>query len=441
MSGVFAYGVGVLVIVVGLVVSVALHEIGHMLPAKRFGVRVSQYMVGFGPTLWSRTVGETEYGVKAILLGGYVRMVGMLPTPGAVGNPPVRGWFGRVAQEAREGSQEEILPGQDDRAFYRLSTPKKLTVMLGGPVMNLLIATVLLAIMALGIGSPTPTAAIAAVSPCVAAAGAVKCVAADPKSPAAIAAMKVGDTVTSFDGVAVTSWSQLSGLIQRAGDRTVHVVVRRGGAERTLTVTPALVDRPVVDASGAAVLGKDGTARTEPAGFLGITPKWVLERQPLSAVPTSVGTAVAGTARALWTLPKGVVGVAQSVFGSKPRAQDSVIGVVGIARIAGQVASDGGGDFGLTGQALGLLSLLASLNISLFLLNLIPLLPLDGGHVAGALWEGALRQVARLRGLPRPRPVDVARMMPVKYAVFVLLAGVGVLLIYADIVRPVTLGG
>ena len=434
-----AYLVGVLVMVVGVLASIALHEVGHMVPAKRFGVRVSQYMVGFGPTLWSRTRGETEYGVKAIPLGGYVRLVGMYPPPDAVGNPPVRGWLGRVAQDAREVSAEEIRPGEDDRAFYRLSAPKKLVVMLGGPVMNLVIAAVLLGVVLVGIGVPTPTSTIAAVTPCVPAAGAQECTSSDPQSPAAAAGFADGDVVTSFDGVAITSWTQLSGLIRGAGADAVPVVVERGGAERALTVTPVRVERAVVDSAGVAVLGANGNPRTEPVGYLGVGPEFALQRQPLAAVPAAVGTAVVGTARVVATLPARVVDVAQAAFGTAPRQQDSVIGVVGIGRIAGEVAADGGGSFGLTGQVLTMLSLIASLNIALFVFNLIPLLPLDGGHVAGALWEGARRQAARLRGLPRPRPVDVARMMPLAYGVFVLLAGVGVLLIYADLVRPVSL--
>lgn len=434
-----AYLVGVLVMVVGLLLSIALHEVGHMVPAKKFGVRVSQYMVGFGPTLWSRTRGETEYGVKAIPLGGYVRLVGMYPTPDAVGNPPVRGWFGRVAQDAREASSEEIHPGEDHRAFYRLSAPKKLVVMLGGPVMNLVIAFVLLGVVLVGIGIPTATSTVSVVTPCVLAAGSQECTSADPQSPAVAAGLAAGDVITSFDGVAVDSWEQLSGLIRGAGGETVQVVVERGGSPQTLTVSPELLERPVVDASGIAIVEADGTTRTEPVGYLGIGPKYALQRQSVSAIPAAVGTAVVGTAAVVVALPARVVDVAQSAFGSQARSKDSIIGPVGIGRIAGEVAADGGGDFGLTGQVLTMLSLLASLNIALFVFNLIPLLPLDGGHVAGALWEGARRQVAKVRGLPRPRPVDVARMMPLAYGVFILLTGVGVLLIYADIVRPVTL--
>ena len=434
-----AYLVGVLVMVVGLLLSIALHEVGHMVPAKKFGVRVSQYMVGFGPTLWSRTRGETEYGVKAIPLGGYVRLVGMYPTPDAVGNPPVRGWFGRVAQDAREVSSEEIHPGEDHRAFYRLSAPKKLVVMLGGPVMNLVIAFVLLGVVLVGIGIPTATSTVSVVTPCVLAAGSQECTSADPQSPAVAAGLAAGDVITSFDGVAVDSWEQLSGLIRGAGGETVQVVVERGGSPQTLTVSPEVLERPVVDANGIAIVEADGTTRTEPVGYLGIGPEFALQRQSVSAIPAAVGTAVVGTAAVVVALPARVVDVAQSAFGSQARSQDSIIGPVGIGRIAGEVAADGGGDFGLTGQVLTMLSLLASLNIALFVFNLIPLLPLDGGHVAGALWEGARRQVAKVRGLPRPRPVDVARMMPLAYGVFILLAGVGVLLIYADIVRPVTL--
>src|SRR5690554_5621779 len=141
------FAVGIAVFVVGLLVSIALHEVGHMVPAKRFGVRVSQYMVGFGPTLWSRTRGETEYGLKAIPLGGYVRLVGMLPPADVVGARPRAGRVAELVQAAREQSAEEIRPGEEHRAFYRLSAPRKVVVMLGGPVMNLLLAVVLMAVV------------------------------------------------------------------------------------------------------------------------------------------------------------------------------------------------------------------------------------------------------------------------------------------------------
>lgn len=197
-----SYLVGVLVILAGLLVSIALHEVGHMVPAKRFGVRVSQYMVGFGPTLWSRTRGETEYGLKAIPLGGYVRLVGMYPP----GDPRAERKTGRIAelvQSARDASAEEIVPGEEHRAFYNLSAPKKLVVMLGGPFMNLVIAAVLFTVVVVGFGAFGPTTTLASVSQCVLPVGApadAECTEGSELAPAAAAGLLPGDTIVEFGG-------------------------------------------------------------------------------------------------------------------------------------------------------------------------------------------------------------------------------------------------
>ena len=436
-----AYAVGLLVLLVGLLASIALHEVGHMVPAKRFGVRVSQYMVGFGPTLWSRTKGETEYGLKAIPLGGYVRLVGMYPPADAVGATPGKGRFAGLIDAAREASAEEIRPGEDHRAFYRLSTPKKVVVMLGGPTMNLLIAVVLIGIVFVGIGTGgAPTTTVGGVSQCLlpadAAAG-TACAASDPRSPAAVAGLEPGDTIVSYGGKAISTWPEIQGAIASTPGTDIPLVVERDGTRVTLTVSPVTVDRPARDASGAILTNADGSITLAPQRIVGFNPTSALQRQPVSAVLPSVGDAVAQTAGIVLTLPARLVDVVQATLGNKPRDTTSVVGVVGVGRFAGEIAEAPGLD--LAQRVGSMLGLLASLNIALFVFNLIPLLPLDGGHVAGALWEGAKRQVAKVRGAPRPFPADVARMMPLAYGVFILLAVVGLVLVYADIAAPVTL--
>ncbi|ROS77135.1 RIP metalloprotease [Cellulomonas sp. PhB143] len=435
--------VGIVVVVVGVLASIALHEVGHMVPARRFGVRVSQYMVGFGPTLWSRVRGETEYGLKAVPLGGYVRLVGMYPPApaGAVAADRPTGFFGRLVADAREQSTEEVRPGEEGRAFYHLSAPKKVVVMLGGPVMNLVIALVLLLVVDVGIGLPTATTTVASVVPCVTSTSATTapstCTADDPQSPAAAAGLEPGDEIVAVGGTAVTGWDQMVGLIDGAAGTPTEVDVVRGGARTTLTVTPAPVQRQVVSAAGTPVVDGDGDPVTRPGGYVGLAPTSERVSQPVSSVPGAVWDQVAATAGVVVTLPAKIVGVAEAAFGGQERDATSVMGVVGVGRIAVDAAES---DSPVVDRLAFLLSLLASLNVALFVFNLIPLLPLDGGHVVNALYEGAKRQVARVRGAPRPGPADVARMMPVAYVMFVVLVGVGGLLIYADIVNPVTIG-
>ncbi len=431
--------VGVLVFVVVLLGSIALHEVGHMVPAKRFGVRVSQYMVGFGPTLWSRTKGETEYGIKAIPLGGFVRLIGMYPPAQAVGAREPRTWAQRLAADARAASGEEIRPGEDHRAFYRLSTPKKLVVMLGGPVMNLVIAVVLVLVAYVGIGIPGPGLTVASVSECVVPAGAPadrECAPGDPAAPGALAGLRPGDRVVSYDGVPVASWDELSGLIRGTRDGSVAVVVERAGDEVELTATPVVAERPVVDDQGFPVTDAAGEVVTRPVGFLGVRPQYETQQQ-------SVGAALSFTAARTWdtvsvvsTLPARVAELVGTTVTGGERADDSMVGVVGVGRFAGEIASLD--EETVATRAAGLLSVLAMLNLALFVFNLIPLPPLDGGHVTAALWEGARRQVARVRGATRPGPFDTARLVPLAYSVFVLLGAVGLLLVYADVVNPVS---
>ncbi|MEV0949187.1 site-2 protease family protein [Promicromonospora sp. NPDC050249] len=430
--------VGWLVLLLGIIVSVGLHELGHMVPAKKFGVRVSQYFVGFGPTVWSRTKGETEYGIKAIPLGGFVRLVGMMP-PAPAGTRRGTGFWNELVADARDASVAEVRPGEEHRAFYNLSTPKKLIVMFGGPFVNLVIATVLIGIILVGYGTMVTSTTVAQLSECVPAsvtsdASGDECEG-RPAAPAAAAGLEPGDEIVAFGGAEVHSWQQLVGLINDSAGQTSQVAVLRDGERVTLEVTPARTDRPVVDEQGTAVIGADGEPVVRPGGFVGFSPLQVREPQPLSSVLPAVGQQTWQTLTMVATLPVRVADAATQAFTAEERAQDSVQSVVGVARISGEIWAL---DEAILDRVMFFLSLLASLNIALFAFNMIPLLPLDGGHLLNALYEGGKRTLARVRGAAvLPGPADVARMTPVAYVVFLILLGVGGVLIVADLVDPV----
>ena len=426
------YTLGVVVFVLGVVASIALHELGHLYPAKRFGVKVTQYFVGFGRTIWSTRRGETEYGIKMIPLGGYVKLVGMLPPAKDQDPHEVRdtntGLFTQLVSDARHAEYEHVREADMDRLFYRRPVWQKVVVMAGGPMVNVVLSVLLFAIVIMGFGLLSPTTTVAAVSDCAISDAEVgrTCTDADPVTPAREAGLEAGDRIVSFDGREIGSWDELVALVRENGSDRAEIVYERDGETRSAEVATTVLARASLD---------DPT-QVEEVGFLGVEPEQTMQRQGPGVVAEVMWSQVKATAEAIVKLPVRMVDVTQAAFGAE-RPDDGPISVVGASRVAGELVTVDEPTWSERAQRL--LTLLASLNLFLALFNFVPLLPLDGGHIAGALWEGARRRWARLRRAPDPGHVDVARMLPVAYVVGGMLMLMSIILIYADIVNPVSI--
>lgn len=396
--------VGVVVFVVALVVSVTLHEFGHLLSAKAFGMKARRFFFGFGPTLWSFRRGETEYGIKAVPAGGFVDIAGMT-------------------------SQEELPAEDEPRAFYRQPPWRRMTVMVAGVAINLVTGWLVLVVALLAIGTAAPSTTVSQVSPCLAAATATTattptCQSGSAPSPAGAAGVQAGDRIVAVNGARTSSWKQVVDAIQQAGPGPVSLTVQRGSSELTLHPTLAA-----------------GTLDGKTIGRLGVSPGIVYSS---AGVLGSVRTAssysrlvTTATAKAIIGIPAAIPNLVRSVLGEAPRSQNGLISVVGAARVSGDLASLP--DVPVQGRIFDLLALVAGLNLTVGLLNLVPLPPFDGGHMAAIVVEVVRNRVLRLFGRGPMGHVDPASYQALTALGVVVILLFGVLVLTNDIVNPIVL--
>ncbi len=397
---------GVLLFVVLLLGSVAIHEFGHCLTAKFFKMKVIEYFVGFGPRIWSFRRGETEYGLKAIPAGGYCKIVGMTDL-------------------------EEVDEADKHRAFYRYPAPQKLVVLGAGVFLHVVIGFILILVALIGLGTSAPVPTVNSVSTCIPAADSAtgECSEADPPSPAKAAGLQVGDEIFAVGADPVGNWEQASRAIRQAGDGPLAITVLRDGQLVTLTANLVTRDRPDLDDPtkqvNVGVLGVGPTFEKSTYGLITASDKSL---ELMWQVVEAAGSLVAD-------LPD-KIGELFDALGGEDREQEGLTGVVGAARVSGEFFSL---DQASNTERLSLVLLnVGALNIFLALFNAVPLLPLDGGHMAVTTYEAAKRRLFRAFGRPDPGRVDISKLLPLTYVFVVFLGALTLLLLATDIVNPIT---
>ena len=375
---------GILAFVIALLFSVMVHEFGHYITARKYGMWVSEFFVGFGKRIWSFQRGETEFGVKAIPAGGYCKIEGMSPN-------------------------DEMPEGQADRAFYKASSGKKLVVLGAGSFLHFVLGFLLLFSLFAGIGTNQVLPVINEVV---------------PNSAAQAAGIRAGDEVISINGKKVTEWYKDVEVIRQSKGSELILVLNRNGEEITVNAAARLTDL-------------DGTKRS----VLGIVNETGLKRSGLIVSAKNSATVtkdfLVESVRSLGKLPEKIPALWGATVRGEERDANGLVGVVGVARVSGEAV---GSDKLTPMERLATFVLIvASLNIFVGVFNLLPILPLDGGHMAVAIADSIRAFLARLRGRPRPAPIDVTVLTPITMVVFVVLATLTLLLLVADVINPVTL--
>jgi len=375
---------GIVAFVVALLLSVMVHEFGHYITARRYGMRVSEFFLGFGKRLWSTTRGETEFGIKAIPAGGYCKIEGMAP-----------------------GDQMPL--GEEDRAFYKASSGKKLVVLGAGSFLHFVLGYILLFTLFAGVGTNQVLPVIGEVV-----AG----------SAAESAGIQPGDEVISINGAKVTNWYKDVETIRTSQGKELTLGLLRDGQEFTITAVPRLTE---VDGTKRYVLGIINTVGLKRLGI----------GESTSGAFTVTKSFIAESAKSLVKLPSKIPALWGQTVRGEERDANGLVGVVGVARVSGQAV--GASDLSGSERLATFLLIIASLNIFVGIFNLLPILPLDGGHMAVAIADEIRALYARLRGRARPAAIDVTVLTPITMVVFVILACLTLLLLVADVINPVTL--
>ena len=377
---------GIVAFVVALLLSVMVHEFGHYITARRFNMKVTEFFLGFGKRLWSYRRGETEFGIKAIPAGGYCKISGMTP-------------------------DDHMDPGEESRAFYIARSSKKLIVLGAGSFLHFVLGILLLFVLLAGVGVNSLTSVVKEVV---------------PESAAVVAGFQQGDEIKSINGEEISDWARGVDLIRSADGAALLFTVERDGQIVELRATPRLTDVGGEERYVLGVVNEIGTKR------LG-----VLTAGKDSIVITA--DMAVQSVKSLALLPTKIPQLWGQTFGGETRDANGLVGVVGVARVSGETIASGDQNWS---QRIGtFLLIIASLNIFVGIFNLLPILPLDGGHMAVAIADEIRAFFARLRGRPRPAAINVQVLTPITAVVVVILIALTLLLLVADIINPISLNG